>query len=114
MVRLSRGFHGLALFLAAIPLLIGIGVSFFVIRSRRSPISSSRWLEAANRPSWLSRESLRRSAFRKGEELAGPGRMTELLKSLHFDLADAFAGQSERLADLFQRVVGHSNSEPHP
>ena len=40
--------------------------------------------------------------------------MAELLKSLRFDLADAFAGHPERFADLFQRVVGHSDSEPHP
>ena len=31
--RPSRGFHRLALFLAAIPLLIGIGVSFFVAKA---------------------------------------------------------------------------------
>ena len=43
-----------------------------------------------------------------------PGRVAELLSRLHSDLADAFAGHPDRLADLFQRVVGHSDSDPHP
>ena len=54
------------------------------------------------------------SAFCEGQQLARPGRVAQLLQCLHFDLADAFAGHPDRLADLFQRVVGHSDSEPHP
>ena len=43
-----------------------------------------------------------------------PGWVAELLKCLRFDLTDTFAGHAERLADLFKRVVGHSDPEPHP
>ena len=40
--------------------------------------------------------------------------MTKLLQRLRFDLADTLAGHAERLADLFERVVGHSDPKPHP
>src|SRR6476661_9992578 len=40
--------------------------------------------------------------------------MAQLLQCLRFDLANTFAGQSERLAYLAERVVGHSDPKPHP
>ena len=39
--RVSRGFHRLALFLAAIPLMIGIGVSFFVAKDSADKVSQA-------------------------------------------------------------------------
>jgi hypothetical protein len=44
-------------------------------------------------------------AIHKRAQLAQPRRMPQLAQRFGFDLADAFAGYGEGLADLFQRVL---------
>ena len=46
--------------------------------------------------------------------LPRPRRMLQLAKRLCLNLPDAFAGDAELLADLFQRVIGvHADAEAH-
>src|SRR5690348_10541982 len=45
-------------------------------------------------------------AFDKTAELFAAARMSQLSQGLRFDLADAFAGDLEILAHLFERVIG--------
>src|SRR5262245_18735568 len=54
---------------------------------------------------------LRPSAFQKRLQLPRPRRVAELAESLGFDLADAFAGDGEVLADLFERVLAAVRAE---
>src|SRR5262249_56948256 len=55
------------------------------------------------------------SSGHQGTEAAGSLRGTELAEGLGFDLADAFAGDVELLADLFERVLAlAADSEAHP
>ncbi len=52
--------------------------------------------------------------IQKAPELPRPARVLELPECLGLDLADAFAGDRELLADLFKRVVGiHADAEAH-
>ena len=50
----------------------------------------------------------------KAAHLAAAARVLELAQGLGFDLADAFAGDAELLADFLKRVVGvHADAEAH-
>jgi hypothetical protein len=54
------------------------------------------------------------SVVEEGAEFTAPRRMLQLPQRLRLDLADAFAGNRELLADFFQRVVGvHADAEAH-
>src|SRR5690349_18351357 len=54
------------------------------------------------------------SVVEEAAELPAAARMLELAQRLGFDLADAFAGHTELLADFLERVVGvHANTEAH-
>ena len=50
-------------------------------------------------------EILARGSLKEGAQLARARRMAQLAQRLGFDLANAFAGYCEGLADLLQRVL---------
>ncbi len=54
------------------------------------------------------------SSIQEASQLPAPARVLEFPQRLRFDLADAFAGDRELLADFFQRVVGvHADAKAH-
>src|SRR5713101_9191619 len=56
----------------------------------------------------------RRSVVTEAPKRPAPRRMLQLAQGLSLDLADAFAGDRELLADLFERMVGvHADAEAH-
>ena len=59
-------------------------------------------------------EGARALAVEEAAQLPRPARVLQLAQRLGLDLADAFAGDAELLADLFQGVVGvHADAEAH-
>ena len=50
-------------------------------------------------------EVIARRAFEEGAQFPRTRRMAQLAQCFRFDLADALAGDSERLADFFERVL---------
>jgi hypothetical protein len=50
-------------------------------------------------------EVIARRAFEEGAQLARTRRVPQLAQRLRFDLANAFAGDGEGLADFFERVL---------
>src|SRR5260221_14463792 len=61
-----------------------------------------------------SRHRAVRSIIQKAPQLPTPRRMLQLAQRLGLDLADAFAGHRELLADFLQRVVGvHADAKAH-
>ena len=54
------------------------------------------------------------SVIQETPQLPAPTGVLELAQCLRLDLADAFAGDRELLADFFQGVVGvHADAEAH-
>src|SRR3954463_8263653 len=62
----------------------------------------------------LAGEERETSVVEEAPELARAAGVLELAQGLGLDLADAFAGHRELLADFFQRVIGvHADAEAH-
>src|SRR5258708_24813862 len=68
-------------------------------------------------PSAMARCSVRRrrpSTVQEAAQFPRPRGVLQLAQGLGLDLADAFAGDAELLADLFEGVVGvHADAEAH-
>src|SRR5437762_6080946 len=59
-------------------------------------------------------EVVARGAFEEGTQLARTRGVPQLAQRFRFDLADAFAGNGERLADFFERVLAAVvQAKPH-
>src|SRR5580698_9205687 len=95
---------------------ISTGMPFFAAAAR-TPSASASSISSVKPPSAMQRVSAGgadSSTIEEAPKLPAAARVLELAQGLGFDLADAFAGDAELLADFLEGVVGvHADAKAH-